>query len=75
MLGENLSAAPVRTVPELANESMSPLFAAVVEATEEAIYNALVRATPVSAGGRTMEPVPLERVRAILKARGIEAPR
>ena len=75
VLGENLAAAPVRTVPELANESMSPLFAAVVEATEEAINNALVGATPVSAGGRTVEPLPLERVRAILKARGIAAPR
>jgi len=75
VLGENLALAPMRTVPELSNDAVSPLFAAAVEATEEAIYNALVRATAVTAGGRTVQPVPLDRVRGILKARGIEAPR
>ena len=75
VLGENLALPPLRTAPELSNDAMSPLFAAAVEATEEAIYNALVGATAVSAGGRTVQPLPLDRVRGILKARGIEAPR
>jgi D-aminopeptidase len=45
---------------------MSPLFQAVVEATEEAIYNSLFMATTVTARGRTVEAIPLERVREIL---------
>lgn len=52
---------------ELANEQMSALFAAVVEATEEAIYNSMFRASTVSGSGRTVEAIPLERVREILR--------
>jgi D-aminopeptidase len=36
---------PIDTVADLANEAMSPLFLAAIEATEEAIYNALSTAT------------------------------
>jgi D-aminopeptidase len=54
------------TVEELANEEMSGLFASVVEATEEAIYNSLFGATTVTGGGRTIEALPLDKVRAIL---------
>ena len=46
---------------------MSGLFEAVVEATEESIYNSLFMATSVSASGRTVDAIPLERVREILK--------
>ncbi|HXG44241.1 MAG TPA: P1 family peptidase [Gemmatimonadales bacterium] len=52
--------------PELENEELGPLFQAVVEATEEAIYNSLFMATPVRGRERTVEPVPLHRVREIL---------
>lgn len=55
---------------ELANEEMSGLFEAVVEATEEAIYNSLFQATSVTGNGRTVEAIPLERVRAVLKQFG-----
>ena len=51
---------------ELANEEMSALFAAVVEATEEAIYNSLLKATTVTSNGRTVEALPIDRVREIL---------
>jgi D-aminopeptidase len=51
---------------ELENEELGPLFQAVVEATEEAVYNSLFMATPVRGRERTVEPVPLDRVRAIL---------
>ena len=51
---------------ELENEEMSALFQAVVEATEEAIYNSLFMATMVEGNGRKSEPIPLDRVRAIL---------
>jgi D-aminopeptidase len=38
---------------------LSPLFLAAVEATEEAVYNSLCKATTVTANGRTVEAVPL----------------
>jgi D-aminopeptidase len=52
---------------ELANEQTSALFAAAVEAVEEAIYNSLFRATTVTSNGRTVEALPLDRVREILR--------
>ena len=52
---------------ELANEETSALFQATVEATEEAIYNSMVKATTVSSNGRTVEALPLDRVREILQ--------
>lgn len=51
---------------ELSNDDMSSLFEGVVEATEEAIYNSLFMATSVTNKGRTMEAIPLDRVREIL---------
>jgi len=53
-------------VEELANEEMSALFQATVEATEEAIYNSLFKATTVTSNGRTVEALPLDRLREIL---------
>lgn len=54
------------TLEELANEETSALFQAVVEATEEAIYNSLLKATTVTSNGRTVEALPIDRVREIL---------
>ena len=55
------------TTPGLANESMSPLFAATVEATEEAIYNAILKATTVESSRGRLEAIPLEDTLSILK--------
>jgi D-aminopeptidase len=55
------------TTEELANEQMSGLFEAAVEATEEAIYNSLFQATTTKANGRTIEAIPLDKVRAVLE--------
>jgi D-aminopeptidase len=55
------------TTEEVANEQMSGLFEAVVEATEEAIYNSLFQATTTTANGRTIEAIPLDKVRAVLE--------
>jgi D-aminopeptidase len=55
-----------RATAELANDDMSVLFQGVVEATEEAIYNSLFMATTVTGRGRTVEAIPLDRVRAVL---------
>lgn len=59
------SARPV--VSDLRNDAMSALFQGVVEATEEAIYNSLFKAETVTSRGRTVEALPLDRVRAILE--------
>ncbi|MDB4914640.1 MAG: aminopeptidase [Gemmatimonadetes bacterium] len=59
------SGAP-RTPTDLTNDAMSPLFQGVIEATEEAIYNSLFMATSVTNRGRTVEAIPLDRVREVL---------
>jgi len=63
--------AAMTTNDELGNDAMSALFQAVTEATEEALYNAMLMATPVeSRAGRVM-PLPVDSVRQLLRARGI----
>ncbi len=51
----------------LSNESMSPLFEAVIEATEEAIYNSIFRAHDVSGNGHTVKALPLPETIELLK--------
>ncbi len=51
----------------MVNESMSPIFAATAEATEEAIYNAIFKATTVSSSRGTLEAVPIDRLLEILE--------
>ena len=60
------------TTTEIGNtEELSALYEAVIEATEEAIYNSLFRATTVSAKGGTVEAIPIDRVKEILARYGI----
>jgi len=66
--------APRLDTAELANEQMSAVFQASVEAVEEAIYNSLFMATTVSGNGQTVEAIPLDRVREVLRRHGIEPP-
>ena len=58
------------TVPRarrlLPTDSVSPLFQAALEATEEAVYNSLFRATTVRSRFGVAEAIPIERVRALL---------
>jgi len=50
---------------EVPNSLMSPLFQAVIEATEEAIYNSLFTATTVTGHrGKTVEALPVDKVLA-----------
>jgi len=65
-LRANNNRAP-QTTQLLANDAMSPLFLAVIEATEEAIYNSLFRATTVSGRGHTVEALPIDRTLEILR--------
>ena len=55
----------------LVNDSMSPLFAATAEATEEAIYNAIFKATTVSSSRGTREAIPIEDLKRILEKHGV----
>lgn len=55
----------------LVNDSMSPLFAATTEATEEAIYNAIFKATTVSSSRGTREAIPIEDLKRILEKHGV----
>ena len=61
----------LRVTRQLANDDMSPLFQAVIEATEEAIYNSMFMATSVTSRGRTIQAIPLDSVRAVLRRYGI----
>ncbi len=56
--------------PSLVNASMSPLFAAAAEATEEAIYNAIFKATTVTSSRGTLEAIPIDELRRILDKHG-----
>jgi len=55
----------------LSNDAMSPLFLAVIEATEEAIYNSLFRATTTTGRGHTVEALPIDRALEILKRHNV----
>jgi D-aminopeptidase len=56
---------------ELGNDAMSAVFEGAVEATEEAIYNSLLRATSVTGmGGRTADALPIEETLAVLRRYG-----
>jgi L-aminopeptidase/D-esterase-like protein len=67
----NASAAEPKGLPALTmlpNERITPFFAATVQATEEAIINALVAArTTEGFGGHRAIELPLDRLRAALK--------
>jgi D-aminopeptidase len=63
--------AALSTNDEVGNDGMSALFQAVTEATEEALYNAMLMATPVSSRSGTVRPLPVDSVRTLLRARGI----
>jgi D-aminopeptidase len=62
--------ASLRNVELLSNDAMSPLFLAVIEATEEAVYNSLLRATTITGRGHTVEALPLEKTTEILRKYG-----
>jgi D-aminopeptidase len=59
---------------ELSNDQMSPLFQAVIEATEEAIYNSLFLATTVRGYRGVGEALPLDATLAVLRRHGVVAP-
>ena len=62
------------TQPTVANDKMSPLFEAAIEATEEAIYNSLFMATSVRGYRGSAEALPLDSTVSILQRHGVIRP-
>jgi D-aminopeptidase len=63
-----LDKALTRNVEVMSNDAMSPLFLAVIEAAEEAVYNSMFKATTMTGNGHTVEALPIEKTVEILKA-------
>jgi len=55
---------------ELGNDAVSPLFQAAVEATEEAIYNALFKAQTVKGHRGTIKAIDLDEVARVMRKYG-----
>ena len=62
--------AAVQSRSLLPTDGVSPLFQAALEATEEAVYNSLLKATTIKSRGGTAEAIPLDRLSDILKRYG-----
>ena len=59
----------------LHNDAMDPLFLATIEATEEAIVNALVGAeTMTGKNGRTLQALPHDQLRALMQEKRAPTP-
>ena len=58
---------PLRSGKVLRNSSMSPLFMAVIEATEEAIINSLFAAENMEGNGQKIEALPIKKTIKIMK--------
>ncbi len=53
------------------DDGLSPLFQATVEATEEAVYNSLLKATDMTGHrGNAAKALPLDKVKALLERYG-----
>ncbi len=55
-----------RTDVVVADDAISPIFLAAIEATEEAIYNSLLQATTVRSVNRTVSALPVDEVRDLI---------
>ena len=61
---------PTATFEVVTNDGMSPLFQAAADATEEAIYNSLLRAETVRGYRGVVRALPIDSTLAILKRHG-----
>ena len=53
----------------LPTDGVSTLFEAVLDATEEAVDNSLLKATDTTGNGRTIRAIPIEQLKSLLTAR------
>jgi D-aminopeptidase len=58
----------------LPTDGLSALFEAVLDATEEALDNSLLKATDTTGNGRTIPAIPIDALRALLKKYGRGTP-
>jgi D-aminopeptidase len=56
-----------RHVEVMTNNAMSPLFLAAIEATEEAVYNSMFRASTMTGNGHTVDALPIDKTVEILR--------
>lgn len=61
-------------MPQVGNDAMSPLFQAVIESTEEAIYNSLFLATTVRGHRGTVTALPIDSTLQVLRRYGAVRP-
>jgi D-aminopeptidase len=54
----------------LPTDGVSALFEAALDATEEAVYNSLLKATDTTGSGRTVPALPIDKLRDVLKKYG-----
>jgi D-aminopeptidase len=66
------AAPPTRTV--IPTDGISALFEAALDATEEAVDNSLLKATDVTANGRTVPAIPIDLLRSVMKKYGRVTP-
>jgi D-aminopeptidase len=65
---DHVNQSKVKKIDDLQNDALSPLFLAVVEATQESIYNSLFRATSISGrDGHRIDALPIDRAVEICK--------
>jgi D-aminopeptidase len=64
------STVPPAAGPPGPTDSISAVFEATLDATEEAIYNSMLRATDVTGNSRTVRALPVEDVRKLLQKYG-----
>ena len=61
------SAAGPQARTSIPTDGVSGLFEAALDATEEAVYNSLLKATDTTGNGRTIRALPIERLKELLK--------
>jgi D-aminopeptidase len=61
---------PVQQRASLHTDAVSGLFEATLDATEEAVYNSLLKATDTTGNGRTVPSLPIEPLKALLSKFG-----
>jgi D-aminopeptidase len=54
----------------LPTDNVSALFEATLDATEEAVYNSMLRAVDTTANRRTYRALPIEELRGVMKKYG-----
>jgi D-aminopeptidase len=64
------NSAGVQTRTVLNTDGMSSLFEAALDATEEAVYNSMLKATDTTGNGRTVRALPIDELKAVLKKYG-----